>query len=167
MARTRFLQVSLDAIYPGIIGEVCEAIEQVRGRPAGVQPSKRSRMVTVRSYWKSWPCLFPQHGPGRKHTRRIELELWQCDLVDQAPGALLRGLIHTDGWRGENRVTVKGKRYSYPRYQFSNRSHDIRNMFCEACELLDIEWRHWGRWHVSVARRESVARMDEHVGPKW
>ena len=25
---------------------------------------------------KHWPCLFPQHGPGRKHERRIELFPW-------------------------------------------------------------------------------------------
>ncbi len=123
-------------------------------------------MVTVCSYWKSWPCLFPQHGPGKKHTRLIELVPWQYDLVDQATGALLRGLIHTDGWRGENKVTAKGKRYSYPRYQFSNRSHDIRNIFIDACEEIGVEWRSWGPWHVSVARKDSVALLDEHVGPK-
>jgi hypothetical protein len=166
MARIRFLQVSLDAVYPGIVAEVCAAVERVRGRVPGVQESKRSRMVTVRSYWKSWPCLFPQHGPGRKHLRRIILEPWQCELVEREPGALLRGLIHTDGWRGENRVTVKGRDYSYPRYQFSNRSDDIRQIFCDACDLLGIAWRPWGRWHISVARKDAVAALDVHVGLK-
>jgi hypothetical protein len=37
-------------------------------------------------------------------------------------GQFLRGLFHSDGWRGLNRVHVKGRDYSYPRYQFSNRS---------------------------------------------
>ena len=37
------------------------------------------------------------------------------------------GLIHSDGWaRGVNKVHVKGRDYEYPRYQFSNRSDDIR-----------------------------------------
>jgi hypothetical protein len=37
--------------------------------------------------------------------------------------------IHSDGWRGNNRVVATRKRYSYPRYQFSNRSDDIRALF--------------------------------------
>lgn len=83
-----------------------------------------------------------------------------------APEAFLRGLIHTDGWRGLNRVTVKGREYAYPRYQFSNRSDDIRRLFTDTCDQLGIAWRQWGRWHVSIARRSSVARMDEFVGLK-
>jgi hypothetical protein len=63
-------------------------------------------------------------------------------------------------------VTVKGKSYSYPRYQFSNRSDDIKRIFGEACDRLGVEWRPWGRWNVSVAKRESVALLDEFVGPK-
>jgi hypothetical protein len=61
---------------------------------------------------------------------------------------------------------VKGKGYAYPRYQFSNRSADIRRIFTDTCDLLGIAWRPWGRWHISVARRESVAKLDEFVGLK-
>jgi hypothetical protein len=64
-------------------------------------------------------------------------------IVDAEPQAFLRGLIHTDGWRGLNRVRVKGKDYAYPRYQFSNRSDDIRKLFTGACEKLGVEWRQW------------------------
>ncbi len=91
---------------------------------------------------------------------------WQQELVGQAPGALLRGPIHSDGWRGVNKVHANGRDYEYPRYQFSNRSDDIRRIFTDACDLLGIEWRQWTRYHVSVAKRESVARLDVHVGPK-
>jgi len=124
-------------------------------------------MFTVAAYSKAWPCLFPQHGPGKKHTRRIALEPWQLALVAEVPGRLLRGMIHTDGWRGENRVMSKGRSYSYPRYQFSSRSEDIRGIFCHGCDLLGVAWRPWGRWHISVARRDAVALLDEHVGLKY
>ena len=87
--------------------------------------------------------------------------------MDAAPGMLLRGLIHTDGWRGLNRVRVKGRDYEYPRYQFSNRSDDIRKLYTDTCEKLGIAWTQWTRWHVSVARRDAVARLDEFVGPKY
>jgi hypothetical protein len=58
----------------------------------------------VKSYSKHWPCLFPQHGPGRKHHRKIELEQWQFAIARKYPGELARGLFHSDGWRGVNRV---------------------------------------------------------------
>ena len=115
---------------------------------------------------KAWRCLFPQHGRGKKHERNIELADWQRELVACAPGSLLRGLIHTDGWRATNRVVSKGKTYEYPRYQFSNRSDDIRRIFTNACDALGIEWRSWTRYHVSVAKRSAVAQLDAYVGPK-
>jgi hypothetical protein len=54
-----------------------------------VLPNKVSRVTKagegcteVSAYSKHWPCLFPQHGPGRKHERKIELTVWQQELVD-------------------------------------------------------------------------------------
>ena len=91
---------------------------------------------------------------------------WQDAIVNTAPKPLLRGLIQTDGWRGVNRVHAKGRDYAYPRYQFSNRSDDIRRIFTDACDRLGIEWRQWTRYHVSIARAASVSFMDTFVGPK-
>jgi hypothetical protein len=82
------------------------------------------------------------------------------------PSASCAAWIHTDGWRGLNRVHVRGKHYAYPRYQFSNRSDDIRKLFTDVCDRLGVEWRQWTRYHISVARRESVAYLDRFIGPK-
>ena len=160
------LRISLDTAYPEIIAEACQAVEAVIGRPPTIERPRNMNMVNVQLTAKQWRCLFPQHGPGRKHLRPIVLVPWQQDIVVAHPGRLLRGLIQTDGWRGVNKVHAKGRDYEYPRYQFSNRSDDIRRIFTDACDLLGIEWRQWTRYHVSVAKRESVARLDEHVGPK-
>jgi hypothetical protein len=160
------LQISLDSCYSGIVRASAEAIERVIGHPPKINPDATRRMVRVNSFSKAWPCLLPQHGPGKKHARRIELVAWQQEIVDAEPEAFLRGLIHTDGWRGLNRVTVKGRDYAYPRYQFSNRSDDIRTLFTDTCDKLGIAWRPWGRWHISVARRDAVAYMDTFIGPK-
>ena len=160
------LRVVLDKAYPGIIGECARVIGRIRGQPPCTTPSRRNGSVVVSSGWKSWACLLPQHGPGRKHDRSIALTEWQQHLVDRAPGSLLRGLIHTDGWRGVNHVNSKGRQYEYSRYQFSNRSDDIRRLFTDTCDALGIEWKPWTRYHVSVARRSAVARLDEFVGPK-
>ena len=54
----------------------------------------------------------------------------------------------------------------YPRYMFSNRSRQIHGIFTEHLDLLGIEWR-WSNDHtISIARRDSVAKLDAFVGPK-
>jgi hypothetical protein len=161
------LRIAMDVAYPGVIAEAVRVVRAVSpDRAVGAYPVRHERWVNVTACSPAWPCLLPQHGPGKKHQRAIRLEPWQKAIVDAAPGAFLRGLIHSDGWRGQNRVTVKGRDYAYPRYQFSNRSDDIRRLFTDACDRLGVAWRPWGRWHISVARRDAVALLDEWVGPK-
>ena len=112
-----------------------------------------------------WPCLVP-HGPGLKHQRDIVLRRWQQDVVDDHPEAFVRGRLHSDGCRATNRVHVNGRWYAYPRYQLSNESQDIKDLFCASLDRLGIPWRVMNRKTISVARREGVARLDEFVGPK-
>ena len=85
---------------------------------------------TSRLYSKHWPCLFPQHGPGRKHNRRIALEPWQQALVDQATEEFVCGLIHSDGCR----VVANDRGVRSIRYHFSNRSEDIIGLFTAALD---------------------------------
>jgi hypothetical protein len=87
-------------------------------------------------------------------------------LTHVHPEALVRGLIESDGSRHANRVRRRGRWYAYPRYTFSNRSPDIRGVFCEHLDLLGIAWRMAGPVNVSIARREAVAALDAFVGPK-
>ena len=165
--RSVALRIVMDAVYPGIIEEVVEAIHAVRGEGTVSRYRPRDeRCVVLTSYTLAWRCLFAQHGAGPKHLRPIVLEPWQQTIVRSEPGRFARGLIHSDGWRGVNRVRVKGRDYEYPRYQFSNRSSDIRRLFTDAMDELGAAWRPWGRFHVSVARRDAVALLDQHVGPK-
>jgi hypothetical protein len=161
------LIVAMDAAYPGIIRECSAAIASlVPGAPPRLQAEKDSRCIRIVKHSKSWPCLFPQHGRGRKHDRPIALVPWQSTLVHRHPESLLRGLLHSDGCRFTNPVRHGQKLYTYPRYNFSNASADIRKLFCDVCDLLGIEWRVMNARNISVARRASVARLDEFVGPK-
>lgn len=130
--------------------------------------------VQVTACSKQWPTVFPHHGPGRKHERRIVLEAWQQRIVDAHPWEFIRGLIHSDGCRITNWTTrtVGGerKRYEYPRYFFTNVSGDIRALFCATLDRVGVEWRTAGGrrpYNISVARRASVELMDLHVGPKY
>ena len=156
------LRITLDKKYPGIIAEC-------RAAAAFVLPNKvglidRGGWVEVWSYSKHWICLFPQHGPGPKHKRQIVLTDWQRDIaLVRYPYLLLRGLIQSDGWRGTNRIAG---RYEYPRYLFSNRSPEIRDLFRTACARMGIDCRPNSEWQVAVSRRHDVARMDLIVGEK-
>ncbi len=82
-----------------------------------------------------------------------------------------RGLFHSDGYRGINRVRARladGERwYEYPRYLFTNESKDILRLCGETLDQLGVAWRFSRRSVISVARREAVVRLDEFVGPKY
>jgi hypothetical protein len=169
MRRYYAFRVSCDAAYPGIIADIHQCIEMVR--PGGrIHHVRAPGAIVVQSDWQHWPCLFPQHGPGRKHERPIALESWQRSMVESHPGPFLRGLFHSDGCRAQNwtRRMVAGemKRYDYPRWQFINNSADIRELCCWALDLAGIAWRQANWKNISVARREDVARLDELIGLK-
>lgn len=166
-ARTWGLTVYLDSRYPQILHEVAEAMEAVMpGKTASRALHPTSAMVRVAMYSNHWPCLFPQHGSGRKHERPIYLADWQQRIVDDNHEPFLRGLIHSDGCRHINRVWHGSKAYEYPRYHFTNASADIRALFCASCDALGIAWRRMNARNISVARREAVAALDEFIGPK-
>jgi len=66
--------------YPGLIQRCENAMAEVLPNKVGRTP--KIGCTEVAAYSKHWPCLFPQHGPGKKHERRIELTPWQQELVD-------------------------------------------------------------------------------------
>ncbi|WP_330438407.1 hypothetical protein OHB44_24575 [Micromonospora sp. NBC_00821] len=158
------LRIACSDSWPGLI-EACDAAMRAV-LAARVQRVQQVGCVSVQSSGKHWPCLLPQHGPGKKHERPIILADWQRELVTAHPGDFLRGLFHSDGCRFANRVTVRGKAYVYPRYMFVNESADIMRLCQWSLDLLGVAWRMNRRNSLSVARRDAVATLDRHVGPK-
>ena len=110
--------------------------------------------------------LFPQHGRGRKHERRIVLARWQREITAVHPRELVRGLIHSDGCRFVANQRVGAKTYRYARYSFSNRSEDIKAIFCRHLDLLGIRWTRPNGTDIAIDRRAEVAKLDAFVGPK-
>jgi transcriptional regulator with XRE-family HTH domain len=162
--RTPLLSVYCDRRYPEVIAEIAEAFVA-----CGAHTTYHRRLkgcVGVQAYLKHWPCLFPQAGLGKKHDRPIVLADWQTEIVAAHPGKFLRGLFHSDGCRAVNRIKKNGKVYEYPRYFFSNKSADIMRLCQEALDRLGIEWRMARPDSLSVAKRDAVALLDQHVGPK-
>lgn len=161
--------MSCDRALPGIIDDVERRVRAVR--PIGkVFRVHAPGVVVVQSHWQHWICLFPQHGPGRKHERPIELEPWQRAIVAEHPAELLRGLFHSDGSRTNNWATravgSERRRYEYPRWEFRNASEEILALCCWALDLAQVRWTRSGQRTISVATRESVRRLDELIGPK-
>jgi hypothetical protein len=164
---TYVLRLTLDAAYPRIAAEAMLAIRRIlpsRNPRVGRCRDVSAFRVECNSRW--WPDLMPQHGPGRKHTRRITLEPWQLLITETHPHELLRGLIQSDGCRYVARQRKGSRTYDYARYAFSNRSPDIRQIFCAHADLLGIAWTQCNDHQIQVARRGAVATLDEFVGPK-
>jgi len=122
------LRIACDDKYPRLIDEAAEAVAAVHTTRL-VHRVAAPGCTHVSSSWKHWPCIFPQHGAGPKHQRRIVPADWQRSMITEFPGQFLRGLFNSDGCRITNWATrpVAGeiKRYEYPRYMFSNESADI------------------------------------------
>jgi hypothetical protein len=160
------LQIANDQKYPHLNQEIAATIRLVKPTASPCLRNGQG-MIRIEARWKHWTCLFPQHGPGLKHLRKIELADWQREIVAKYPEQLLRGLFHSDGCRFVNWASKPdGRRYYYVRYMFSNESEDIIGILTDALDLLGISWRRPRRNAIAVSRKEGVAALDGFVGPK-
>jgi hypothetical protein len=166
------LVVVCDAGYPDIIDDCAAAMTRtLLPRRVNRNPHPVHRCVRVVGAGARWPEAFPQHGRGRKHERKIDLADWHRAVVDRYPQEFLCGLLHSDGCRTVNRFTTKlpsgrAAEYAYPRWFFSNRSADIRGLFCEYCDRLGIRWTQSNARNISVSHRRAVALLDSFVPAK-
>jgi hypothetical protein len=161
--RTYCLRFFLDGAYPGIIRACREALEAIRPtQPAWDKGASSSRCHIVAMCSNHWPCLFPQHGPGRKHERKISLADWQAQLVAEHHEEFVRGLIHSDGCR----VVANDRGVRSVRYHFSNKSEDIKRLYCQSLDALGVRWTRPCDKQIAVYRKASVAILDQFIGPK-
>lgn len=157
------LRLYMASKYPAIIEEAARAMELVMpGQRALRLPRSDSACTEISMYSMHWVCFFPQHGPGRKHTRQIRLESWQEKIRALQHEAFLRGLIHSDGCR----IVASDRGRPSVRYLFSNRSEDIKDLYCESLDALGIPWTRPCDRQIAVYRMEAAAKMDEFIGPK-
>ncbi|MYS88182.1 MULTISPECIES: helix-turn-helix domain containing protein [Streptomyces] len=165
-----YLRIACANSWPGLI-DACEIAMRAVNPTGRSYRTQAQGYVSVVGYSRHWPRLFPQHGPGKKHERPIVLAPWQQAIVEAHPWAFIRGLIHSDGCRITNWTTrtVAGerKRYEYPRYFFTNVSVDIMRLFTRALDQVGVDWKQANARNISIARKASVALMDDHVGPKY
>jgi hypothetical protein len=156
------LEISCDAAYPRLIDEAAGSIAAVLPVRVNTRRRGKTNCIYVSATSVHWRCLFPQHGAGRKHLRRIRLVPWQTAIVERQPEEFVRGLVNSDGCRVINRVGG----HEYVRYHFANKSAEILELFGWACDLLQIDWRYNRVDTISIARRASVEILEGFVGPK-
>lgn len=94
--------------------------------------------------------------------RAIVLEPWQKEIVDAETKKFLRGLIHSDGCR----YIANDRSVMSTRYHFSNRSEDIKGLFCDALDSIGIHWTRPDNYGIAIYRKADTARLDEFIGPK-
>lgn len=163
------LRITLDVRYPEIVRECAAAMQTITPHNRVNRQLRPCNCYEVNAYSKSWPCLFPQHGPGVKHSRPIFLSRWQQELAEAWPDQLIKGLIQSDGCRF---INTGRNNWRQPRYVFSNVSTDITSIFCSACDCLGLRWTaafpksESAAVAIYVSRKADVARLDEFVGPK-
>jgi hypothetical protein len=164
-SRSMRLSITLDDAYPAVQDAVELACSRVLPEAARRRDRKPGCHDVVVSHLHL-PCLFPQHGPGRKHERRIVLEPWQSRVVEAHPWEFLRGAFYTDGCSYTNwTVSPAGRRYEYLTYAFSNRSEEIHQLVCGAARDVGLRPSRHGK-NVVFARRPDVLRLEAHVGRK-
>lgn len=161
--RTYRLRFTLDSAYPQIVTSCANALEELMpGKRAYGKQRRGQRCTDVGMYSSHWPCLFPQHGPGRKHQRPIVLTGWQDAIVADQRKAFLRGLIHSDGCR----IIANDRGRPAPRYLFSNRSPDIHALFRASLDAIGVAWTSPRTHETAVYGLAGVAELDVFAGPK-
>ena len=161
-SRSDRLRIFLDTRYEGIVSDAQALLERCfPTHRVGRFRSGKGTTTILSLYCTHLACLFPQHGAGMKHTRDIVVEPWQTEILEREPWMFLRGLIRSDGCAFVNRTGP----YEYLSYEFSNRSGQIRELFMDACDRVEVEYRAYRRY-VRIYRRSSVALMQRHVGIK-
>jgi hypothetical protein len=162
VTKTNRLEISLDSRYPAVVQSCQLAMQRVHPRRRAAVRRKGDGCRVVSSYAWEWTYLFPQHGVGRKHLRPIHLTDWQIQIETERPFELLNGLIDSDGSRFDRKVGGK----TYPAYEFTNESADIREIFCRVARAVGVEFTIPKPNVIAVARRQHVATLDLRVLPK-
>ena len=168
------MRIASDCKYPNIIQEVKDKIKTIlpNNKPLSnvVKYNGNPSCDHITVYSKKLLDMFPQHGDGKKHDRKIILTDWQKSIIDVYAKAFLRGLIHSDGSRF---FVTRDQKY---RYQFTNCSEDIIEIYKQYMDKLQIKHytckkpitgkmtRH--SYNVFTSNAESVAILDSFIGAK-
>lgn len=88
--------------------------------------------------------------------------LLECDVVQREPEQLIKGLIESDGCR----IVANDRGVPSVRYHFSNKSEDIKDIYCRALDAVGVRWTRPCSRQIAVYRKACAAELDQFIGPK-
>jgi hypothetical protein len=122
-------------------------------------PRKTEGATDITLHSKSLKSAFPQHGLGKKHHRKIWLADWQKEITHSCPEWLLAGLIDSDGCRLN--AYYKREDQSYLRYDFTNFSSDILEIFADHAKRLNLHFTYPKTTRIAFYSRKDVQQIEE------
>lgn len=165
MPRTYKMTIYNDNRYPDVIQDQTLALSKLfPSNTVSHLQQHRSRCLEIKIHNKSLPHFFPQHGTGKKHNRDVSLRDWQWDIVWKEPECFIKGLIDSDGSHCIHQQIINGVNYSRMKYQFTNKSLDIVDMYLKVMARLNISakptQRNTGTFNVFTNRSTDVEKLD-------
>lgn len=162
MPRTYRLRFFQDGKYPILTQRWADTLGWLLPQNT-VSVAKRGAMNIVMVHSQFLPALFPQHGEGRKHERKIALVEWQERALENPANtrSLVEGAIHSDGCIYNNRVNET----DYKSYDFANTSQDILDIVERASSTLGLRCTR-GKTNLRWRKRSDVEVLDGFVQPK-
>lgn len=164
MKRTFRLRIFQDVRYKNLIKDQILAIQKLLPNNKVNIRTGKDNCTTICVYSNLIPILFPQHGPGMKHTRKIKLQDWQKEIIEEYPKPFIKGLIISDGCRYEKISPILKK--VYIRYEFTNISQDIKDIFQWACSLIGVSTRVSNYKNIAVCKIKDNQIMESFIGKK-
>lgn len=125
-----------DYQYPINTREWCDKIQIIfPENKVNCKKKPSSNCVIVKVYNNCIWDLFPQHGKGKKHDRKLILEDWQKEIIKEFPEEFIKACVQSDGCIYIQKVSNR----QYHRHNFINKSEDIIDFFLWALSLVGIQ----------------------------
>lgn len=162
MLRTYRLRFFLDSRQDLVIEECVKHLKILFPSNSVNVISTKYNYVIITLYSNNIPYIFPQHGKGEKYKRKIKLNDKQKKIIKY--NQLMKGLFHSDG----SYFIALSK---YPRYQFTNKSKDLIDLFGK-CLIKNnitpkIRKRKNGIYDIQIQNKKDVSIMYKLVGEKY
>lgn len=157
------LRISQDLKYEDSILEIYNLLKFFFRTEPTIETRPGYKIISI--YNKNLPLYFPHLGTGKKYERKIVLVDYQKENLE--PSALLKGLFISDGSFYTAKVSQK---YFYERYNFTNKSVCILNLFEECLNFFNISFlknkRNDDVWRIQIQKKSEVEKMKNIVGIK-
>lgn len=161
-ARTWRLRIFLDIKYSKLNEFIIQELQKLF-------PKNKVGIIDFKTYWgisiysNKIISLFPQHGEGMKHTRKIKFNDWQNEIIKSKD--FLKGLFHSDG-SYYPRTNKKTGKITHS-YDFRNESDDLHKLFKKHCEKLNINCTFSKKPKTThIYKRDDVEKMVSLIGTK-